>query len=154
MKIGRPTLLTSEMADAICDRLIEGESLSSICRDEAMPAKSAVFRWIATDPSFKGPIHAREDRGLHCCGRRFYYHRGRCQKRLDGIARPHNPGWKANGEHIQRSRLRVETRKWMLSKLLPHLYGDKSSVELNGQLNIAEAILAARKRVTRKPAGD
>lgn len=30
-----------------------------------------------------------------------------------------------NGEHVQRSRLRVDTRKWMLSKALPKIFGDK-----------------------------
>lgn len=33
-------------------------------------------------------------------------------------------------EHIQRSRLRVETRKWLLSKLRPDKYGDKTDVNL------------------------
>ncbi len=28
-------------------------------------------------------------------------------------------GWELNGEHIQRSRVRIDTRKWMLSKMLP-----------------------------------
>lgn len=37
-------------------------------------------------------------------------------------------GWVANGEHIQRSRLRVDTRKWFLSKVLPKLYGDKLDI--------------------------
>ena len=30
-----------------------------------------------------------------------------------------------NNEHHQRSRLRVDTRKWLLSKALPKIYGDK-----------------------------
>lgn len=34
-------------------------------------------------------------------------------------------GTKANAEFINRSRLRVDTRKWVLSKLLPKKYGDK-----------------------------
>ena len=34
-------------------------------------------------------------------------------------------GWVANGEHMGRSRLRVDTRKWLLSKALPKLYGEK-----------------------------
>lgn len=34
-------------------------------------------------------------------------------------------GWQLNGEHVQRSRLRVDTRKWILSKLAPKRYGDK-----------------------------
>lgn len=38
-------------------------------------------------------------------------------------------GWVVNGEHIQRSRLRVDTRKWMLSKALPKVFGDKVTQE-------------------------
>ena len=39
-------------------------------------------------------------------------------------------GWAINGEAVQRSRIRIDTRKWMLSKVLPKIYGDKSSVDL------------------------
>ncbi len=35
-------------------------------------------------------------------------------------------------EHINRSRLRVDTRKWYLSKLAPKRYGEKLSMELTG----------------------
>jgi hypothetical protein len=34
-------------------------------------------------------------------------------------------------EHVQRSRLRVDARKWLLSKLLPKQYGDR--VEVTGK---------------------
>jgi hypothetical protein len=37
-----------------------------------------------------------------------------------------------NHEHIQRSRLRVDSRKWLASKLAPKKYGDKVSTELSG----------------------
>lgn len=45
-------------------------------------------------------------------------------------------GWVLNGEHVQRSRLRVESRKWIASKLKPKAYGEKQQVELTGQLDI------------------
>ena len=32
--------------------------------------------------------------------------------------------WRLNGEHVQRSRLRIDTRKWLASKLAPKIYGD------------------------------
>jgi len=35
-------------------------------------------------------------------------------------------------EHIQRARLRVDTRKWILSKMLPKVYGDKFQVGGDG----------------------
>ena len=34
-------------------------------------------------------------------------------------------GFQLNGEAIQRSKLRVDTRKWALSKLVPKKYGDR-----------------------------
>ena len=41
-------------------------------------------------------------------------------------------GCELNGEHIQRSRVRIDTRKWLLSKMLPKVYGDKSEVAVTG----------------------
>jgi hypothetical protein len=32
-------------------------------------------------------------------------------------------GWRVNGEAVQRSKLRVESRKWLMSKMLPKKYG-------------------------------
>jgi hypothetical protein len=34
-------------------------------------------------------------------------------------------------DHIARARLRIETRKWLLAKALPKVYGDKSEVNVN-----------------------
>lgn len=41
-------------------------------------------------------------------------------------------GWAVNGEHIQRSRLRVDSRKWLMSKLAPKKYGDRVTQEMTG----------------------
>lgn len=52
-------------------------------------------------------------------------------------------------EHVQRSRLRVDTRKWMLSKLAPKKYGDFQRTELTGKdggpisISIADQIRSA-----------
>jgi hypothetical protein len=53
-----------------------------------------------------------------------------------------------NTEWINRSRLRVDTRKWLLSKVLPKVYGDR--LELAGQVDIglSARIVAARLRAT------
>lgn len=40
---------------------------------------------------------------------------------------------KVNSEHIQRSRLRYDARKWLVSKLNPKKYGDKIDVTTNGK---------------------
>jgi len=37
--------------------------------------------------------------------------------------------WKFKGEHVMRSKLRIDTRKWIMSKLMPSKYGEKIQVE-------------------------
>jgi len=43
-----------------------------------------------------------------------------------------NPGFALNGENIQRSRLRVESRKWLAAKLKPNRFGEKIQQEITG----------------------
>lgn len=51
-----------------------------------------------------------------------------------------------NAEHVQRSRLRFDARRWYLSKLAPKRYGDVQRVEHSGSVDVAAVILEARKR--------
>lgn len=46
---GRPTAMTPEVVTEICERLAGGESLSSICRDESLPARSTVLLAVVDD---------------------------------------------------------------------------------------------------------
>ena len=46
---GRPSVRTHRIQNAICVRIARGESLRSICKDTAMPARSTVYRWLAAD---------------------------------------------------------------------------------------------------------
>ena len=48
-----------------------------------------------------------------------------------------------NHEFVQRSKLRVDSRKWLLSKLLPKKYGDKIDVEHSASESLM-ALVAAR----------
>lgn len=47
---------------------------------------------------------------------------------------------------VQHAKLRVDTRKWLASKMLPKVYGDKQELNVSGSLDIAATIIAARKR--------
>jgi Bacteriophage Sf6, terminase small subunit-like len=50
----RPAHYTQDIGSTICDRLFDGETLSEICRDAAMPDKPTVMRWLAQYPQFLG----------------------------------------------------------------------------------------------------
>jgi hypothetical protein len=110
--------------------LAAGESLNAICKDEDMPSKAAVLLWVSENRSGFSDQYAR--------AREVGY-----EKMADELLEIADDGTndfiersKENGdtytvvdqEHIARSRLRVETRKWLLSKMLPKVYGDKTTV--------------------------
>lgn len=126
--VGRPTLYTEELADRICASLAEGNSLRSICKAKGMPAASTVFGWLRSDQAFlEQYARAREaqadalfDEILEIAddSRRDY--------------RKTEAGREFDHEHVQRSRLRIDTRKWIASKLLPKKYGEKVDLSHSG----------------------
>jgi hypothetical protein len=117
----RPTY-SPEIADAICERLASGESLRSVCRDDNMPDERTVRRWAIDDYQGFAPQYARaRETQAHAMA-----------DELLEIADDATNDWmvrqgrtELNTEHVQRSRLRSDTRKWLLSKMLPKVYGDK-----------------------------
>lgn len=121
---------SQETADIICERIAAGESVRTICADDGMPACSTVFKWLSENEAFSEQYaRAREtqadtifDEILEIAD----------NARNDWMERrgEDDAGWVANGEHIQRSRLRIDARKWMAGKLRPKKYGDK--LELAG----------------------
>ena len=52
-KIGRPTIFTQDIADEICKRMANGETLRKIVLDDHMPVSSAIYRWLDTNQIFK-----------------------------------------------------------------------------------------------------
>jgi hypothetical protein len=102
---------TPELAARILDRLEAGETLLKLCQGDDMPDEAAVRKWAREDRDGFGPryAHARE----------IGY-----QRMADEILAIADE----KSDDPQRQRLRVDTRKWMLSKVLPKIYGDKLSV--------------------------
>lgn len=123
--MSRPSEFTPEIADAICSRLADGESLRSVCRDECMPDKASVFRWLRTMPGFCDQYARAKEESADALSDEMLEiaddGRNDWMKRNAG----EDAGWVANGENVQRSRVRLDTRKWLASKLKPKKYGDK-----------------------------
>jgi hypothetical protein len=128
----RSAKFSNALAARICNRLAEGESLRSICLDEKMPAQSTVFRWLGDDRYAKFReqyARAREaqadaifDEILDIAddGSNDWMERRREDGSVDEVV---------NHEHIQRSKLRVDARKWMAGKLAPKKYGEKVQLD-------------------------
>lgn len=134
---GRPSGYDKKIAATICARIADGQSVREIARAEDMPAMSTIFLWLATHKEFS------EQYALACEARAHYLAEELLDVADDGnndwIERlgedGQSKGWKENGEAIQRSRLRVDTRKWLLSKLQPKKYGDRLDLNHGGSIN-------------------
>jgi len=117
LKTGRPSDFTQEIADEICTRLANGESLRSICsadRDDFIPAMGTVFRWLTERPIFQEQYaKAREVQAETMADE------------IVSIADGKELGDEMKVALSARDRLRVDSRKWVASKLLPKKYGDK-----------------------------
>lgn len=128
---GRPSAYTQELADLICERLADGESLRSICRDESMPDKATVCRWLAKHQDFRDQYaHAREMQADSLFDENLDIADNANNDWMERFGEG-NEGWQINGEAIQRSKLRIDTRKWMAGKLAPKKYGDKQQIDMN-----------------------
>ena len=129
---------TDEIADEICERLADGESLRSICKSEGMPSVSAVMRWLAKDEysAFREQyIRAREaqadlifDEMIDIAD----------DSTNDWMLREggENPGYELNGEAIRRTQVRLDARKWVLGRMSPKKYGDKTYAETTSTVKV------------------
>lgn len=115
-KQGRPTKFTQELADLICERMANGETLRSICRDIGF-LPSTVIMWTNSNKAF------------------FEQYTQARQKQADSYA-DMILDEAFNSHDAQIGRLRVDALKWVASKLAPKRYGDKVEVEQTGTQKI------------------
>jgi len=50
---GRPSIYSADIANAICERLMRGETMLSISEDSTMPGLSTMCRWLVAHPEFR-----------------------------------------------------------------------------------------------------
>lgn len=141
VQIGRKSTFTQSIADDICSRIAEGQSLRTICRDEGMPDKATVMRWLEKEDAqlFRDQYARARDAQADYYAEEII---DIADEEVTMIKRSkHNGGEDDDGLEqevvfdptaVARNRLRVDARKWYASKLAPKKYGDKLQTELTG----------------------
>lgn len=137
MPAGRPTDYNLELASAICARLAEGESLRSVCRDESMPCAATVFTWMRVHKEFLEQYEKAKEESADALVEDMLDIADNASNDWMEQHDEDNVGYRFNGEHVQRSRLRIDVRKWAASKLKPKKYGEKIQQEHSGSVTIA-----------------
>lgn len=149
---GRPSTYTTELADLICERIADGESLRSICQDEHMPSRASVFRWLAEYKDFEAKYaRAREEQAeVHAESIVEISDEVEVQANYKG----EEVVLELSAAAVARNRLRVDARKWYASKLAPKKYGDKLEIDQRTTLtDLTEDQLDARIAQLREAAG-
>lgn len=111
----------------ICLGISEGHSLRSVLRRDNTPDQSTFYNWIDNDTN-KSLQYA------HACDERAGV---MFEDMLDiaddtgGDEIELSDGKKVTNHHkINRDKLRVDTRKWALSKMMPRKYSEKHQVDV------------------------
>lgn len=133
---GRPTKFTQEIADEICFRVANGESSRTICREERFPVMATLFRWLQKNIEFQKQYYQAKESMVECYAAEMTEIAD--DSTNDFYERELNNGnvaVVASNELVNRSRLRVDTRKWICERLMPKKYGPKTDINLGGQKN-------------------
>jgi len=137
VKTGRPSIYTKDIASEICVRIGIGESLNTICKYDRMPCKATVMFWLVDAVKDNASPELKEFLDQYTQAREHQAN-GWADETVD-IADDGTNDYvekvgkdgkyeSLNSENIQRSRLRVDTRKWFLERLKPKKYGTQLKV--------------------------
>jgi hypothetical protein len=144
-KGGRPTLYTEELANLICERVATSTlGLARLCAMyDDLPDKTTVNLWRYRYAEFstqyaqaklkQADLLAEEMLDIADDGTNDWIE----SFGQDGEMM----GYKLNGEHVQRSRLRIDTRKFLASKLLPKQYGQHAEEDKNNSKAVIEMLI-------------
>ncbi|HDS1537443.1 TPA: terminase small subunit protein [Stenotrophomonas maltophilia] len=151
--MARPSKYSQQLADAICDLLVDGKSLRTICSTAKMPSRSTVIRWLAENEAFRNQYaRARElqadtlaEEILDIADKAVLGER----LKKDGKGKVLE---RQTGDMVERSKLMIDARKWYAGKLQPKKYGERVALDHGVQDNLADQLRAARERATDRDA--
>lgn len=135
---GRPTVYSVEVCEVIFDRMSKGESILKICNSEDMPTRRMFYKWMQENEEM------RNNYARACEARQEYIFEELFDIADDGsndlmtITKGDISYEQENKEVTNRSRLRVDTRKWILARMNPKKYGDKVQTELSGEIAVKQ----------------
>lgn len=134
---GRPSEYTKEVADLICAELAIGKSLRSVIsdNDDVVPSMPTIFKWLRDYPDFLKQYACAKQESADAMAEEILDIADDGQN--DWMEKEVGEGGDTirvvDHEHIQRSKLRVDTRKWLMSKHKPKKYADKLDLTSGGE---------------------
>jgi hypothetical protein len=121
-------LYTRQIADAICERLAQSESLKAICKSDGFPHEATVRMWAREDrDGFQSRFEIARDIGTEGLVDMII---GIASKDMSIIE---NGTKKIDNAAVSQARLMIDAIKWKAGKQMPAKYGDRIITEITGK---------------------
>ena len=111
--------LTKDLSEKIQQQLMAGTPLTRICQAKDMPSISTVYKWLAEDKEFNKAIISSRRIG--------------CQTYLDKMIEELE---NVSSRDVGIVREKLHHYRWLASKLIPNLYGDKQEIIQDTKITI------------------
>lgn len=148
-KRGRPKEYTPELAQEICDTIASSsKGTKRLCKERSYwPCQDTLFTWLKQYPEFSEQ-----------------YKRAKlCQVELlvdelvdiaddtsQDMTIDETGKMSYNAERVARSKLRIDTRKWIAARLVPRVYGNNGDESYTSNLVISEELKQLRENLEKK----
>ena len=127
--MARPTIYTKELGEKICSQIAAGKSVRKMCKSPKMPSASTIFYWLIDEEKKEFLEQYTQARKVQA---ELMF------EELREIA--------DNQEgDVMRDRLRIDTCKWYLSKVLPKKFGEKVGLEHSGSIQVKDIEIKSRE---------
>ena len=126
--MARPTIFTKKLGERICELIEQGKSVREICRGDTMPEAKSIYNWLRDVDKEWFLQHY-----MRAMSTRAELIAEEIIELSDTSVEDIEGDDKSDGARVQARKLQVDTRKWVLSKMLPKKYGDKLDLTSDGE---------------------
>ena len=128
---------SDEIADEICERLGDGQTLTAICKDDYIPHRNAVFYWVDTRPAFATMYATARVR--------------QAEKHYDDIVQASRDVKElTDTAKVQAYRVYIDTMKWAAARLRPDVYAERTNKTIT--VDVGQGYAALLEQIdARKP---
>jgi hypothetical protein len=129
--MGRHSTYTEAIADEICDRIAEGETLRAICRDEHMPSWRTVYDWLNVNQDFAARFAKSRKLGFDAIAEEAF-EIANTPVMGEEIEEDGDRVKVKRADMLGHRKLQIWTRLQLLARWCPEKYGDRTAMELTG----------------------
>lgn len=112
------TKRTPEVIERLLGGIADGKTLRALCREEGMPNWRTVYDWVEADAELAAQLARARELGFDAIAEDVF-----------DIA----DGTRASSEHVQLSKMRIDTRLKLLACWSPKKYGNKQDVSIGNK---------------------